>query len=40
MYDVPLPLQCIYEWSDEGGVSGDEEEGSEILGRGKRVENA
>ena len=28
---VPLAVQCIYEWSDEGGEDGDGKEGSELL---------
>ena len=40
MYHIPLTLQCIYGSSDEGGENGDEEEGSEISGGGKKVEIA
>ena len=40
VYDVPLALQCIYGWSDEGGENEDGEEGSEISGGGKRMEVA
>ena len=40
MYHVPLALQCLCGCSDEGGENGDREEGSEIPGRGKRVEFA
>ena len=32
---VPLALQCVYGSSDETGKNGD---GSEISGKGKRVE--
>ena len=38
MYHVPLVLYCIYEGSDELGENWNGEDGSEILGRGKRVE--
>ena len=37
MYHVPLALQCIYGWSDEGGEDGDGKEGSEIPGGWERV---
>ena len=40
MYDVPLPVQCIYGWSAEGGEDGDGKEPSEILERWERVEIA
>ena len=30
MYYVPLAVQCIYGWSDEGGEDEDGKEGSEI----------
>ena len=39
-FPPPLAFQCIYGPSDEGGENGDGEEGSEISGRGKRVEIA
>ena len=29
MYYVPLAVQCIYGWSDEGGENGDGNEGIE-----------
>ena len=31
MYHVPLAVQCIYGWSDEGGENGDGKEGRELL---------
>ena len=40
MYHVPLVVQCLYGWSDEGGVDGDGKEGSEIPGRRERGEIA
>ena len=39
MYHVPLALQCIFGRSDEGGENGDGEEGSEVSGGEKKVEN-
>ena len=35
MYHVPLVVQFIYRWSDEGGKYGDGKEGSEILEDGR-----
>ena len=40
MYRFPLAFQRINGCSDEGGENGDREEGNEISGGGKRVENA
>ena len=40
VYYIHLALQYIYGSSDEGGENGDEEEGSEISGGGKKVEIA
>ena len=37
MYHVPLPVQCIYGWSD-GGEDGDGKEGIELPGGWERVE--
>ena len=37
---MPLSFQCTYGYIDERGENGDEEEGSEILGRKERVEIA
>ena len=39
MYHVPLAIKCIYGYIDEGGENGDEEEGSEISGGGKKTGN-
>ena len=39
MYHVPLALQYIYGHSD-GGENDNGEEGSEVLGGGKKVEIA
>ena len=38
VYHVPLDFQCIYGCSNERGENGDEEEGNEMSGEGKRVE--
>ena len=35
---VPLAVQCIYGWSNEGGEDGDGKEGSELPGEWERVE--
>ena len=40
MCHVPLAVQCIYGWSDEGGEDGDVKEVSDIHGGWKRVEIA
>ena len=40
VYHVPLAIQCIYGWSDEGGEDGNGKEGSEIPGGWERVEIA
>ena len=40
MYHVPLAVQCMYKWSDEGGEDGDGKEGRELHGGWKRVEDA
>ena len=40
MYHVPLALQCIYDWSDEGGEDRDGKEGVRFLERWERVEIA
>ena len=40
MYRVPLIVQCIYRWSDEGGEDGDGKKRSEFHGGGERVEIA
>ena len=38
VYRVPLALQCVYGYSDEGGENLDKEEGSKIL-RGANANN-
>ena len=40
MYYVPLAFQCLNRYKDEGDENGDGEEGSEVSGRGERVEIA
>ena len=40
MYHISLTVQCIFEWSDEGGEDGDEKEGSELSGGWERVKIA
>ena len=40
MYIVPLAVECIYGWSDEGGEDGDGKEGSEIPGEWEKMEIA
>ena len=40
MYYVPLAVQCIYGWSDEGGEDGDGKEWSELPGGRERVKIA
>ena len=35
MFHVPLAVQCIYGWSDEGGEDGGGKEGSELHGDGR-----
>ena len=40
MCHVPLAVQCIYEWSDEGGKDGDGKEESELPVGLERVEIA
>ena len=40
VYHVPLAVQCIYGWSNEGGEDGDGKEGSELPGGWERVEIA
>ena len=40
MYHVPLAVQCIYGYSDEGSEEGDGKEGSELLGGWEIVEIA
>ena len=37
MYHVPMAVQCVYGWSDEGGENGDGQEGSELHGGWERV---
>ena len=39
MYHVPLSVQRIYEWIDEG-EDGDEKEGTELSGGWERVKIA
>ena len=38
LYNVPLAVQCIYGWSDEGSEDGDGKEGSEIPGGWERLQ--
>ena len=40
MYHVPLAVQGIYGWSDEGGEDGDGKEGSVISGGWERMDIA
>ena len=40
MYHVPLAVQCIYGWSNEGSEDGDGKEGSELPEGWERVEIA
>ena len=40
VYHVPLAVQCIYGWSNEGGEDGDGKERSEFPGGCERVEIA
>ena len=35
MYHFPLAVQCIYEWSDEGGEDGDGRRGASFLEDGR-----
>ena len=32
VYHIPLAVQCIYGWSDEGGEDGDGKKWSELSG--------
>ena len=40
VYHIPLVVQCIYGWSDEGREDGDGKEGSELHGGWEKVKNA
>ena len=40
VYHVPLAVQCIYGWSDEGGEDGKWGVGNDILGGWEIVEIA
>ena len=40
MYHVPLAVQCIYGWSDEGGEDRDGKEGSEHHGGWEKMDIA
>ena len=40
MYHVPLAVQCVYGWNDEGSEDGDGKEWSELPGAWERVEIA
>ena len=38
MYHVPLTVQCIYGWIEEGSEDGNSKEESEIPGGWERIE--
>ena len=40
MYNVSLPVQFVYGWSDVGGEEGNGKKGSELHGGWKRTEIA
>ena len=40
MHHIPLTVQCIYGWSDEGREDGDGKEGSELSVGWEKVEIA